>query len=176
VTTRPATIVVPLATGAATALALGVYSATHEPTGRNFILFGFESVEGWKSALASVTVFLFIVQLTLGLRITGRYGPRRPPPSWMPDVHRLIGTTAFALSLPVAFHCLWALGYQGDNVRILLHSVLGCVAYGLYAAKVVTVRRGDGPEWVVPLTGSVLGFSMLAIWWSTALVHYAGAT
>lgn len=175
-TARPAVLAVPLAAGAATALALGVYASAHEPTGRDFVLAGFDSSSSWKSALASVTVVLFIVQITLGLRITRRIGPRRPPPPWSLDLHRLVGTVAFGFSIPVVFHCIWTLGYRADESRLAVHSLFGCVAYGLYVAKVLAVRTDDRPEWALPLIGSLLGFAMLAVWWSSALVFYAGAT
>ena len=172
-TRRPAALAVPLALGAMTALALGLYSSVHTPTGRDFVLTGFENTASWKSALASVVAFLFLIQISLGLRIVGRFGPRRPPPSWAPDAHRLIGTVAFGLSIPVVFHCIWAMGYQSDDGRVLAHSILGCVTYGLYVAKITTARRDDRPEWALPVVGAVLGFALLATWWGSALAHYA---
>jgi Family of unknown function (DUF6529) len=176
VTRRPAVLAVPLGLGALTALALGLYSAIHEPTGRDFVLTGFDSTASWKSALASVTVFLMLVQLALGLRITGRFGPRRPPPPWAADAHRLIGTVAFGISIPVVFHCIWALGYQGGNSRVVLHSVFGFIAYGSYVAKILTARAEAPPERSLAVLGSLLGFAMLAAWWSSALVFYAGTS
>ena len=172
---RPAALAVPLAAGAATALALGVYAAAHEPTGRDFVLTGFTSASGWKSALASVTMFLFVMQVSLGLRITGRVGPHQAPPSWTTDLHRLLGTVAFGVSIPVVFHCIWTLGYQSGDSRLVVHSLFGCIAYGFYVAKVLAVRRGDLAPWAVPVTGSLLGITMLVAWWTSALVHYAGA-
>ena len=174
-THRPAALAVPLAAGAATALALGVYASVHEPTGRDFVLTGFDSASAWKSAFASVTVVLFVIQITLGLRITGRAGPRRPPPPWAADLHRLVGTVAFGFSIPVVFHCIWTLGYRASDTRLAVHSLLGCVAYGLYVAKVLAARTDDRPAWALPVTGSLLGITMLVVWWSSALVYYAGS-
>ncbi len=171
---RPAVLAVPLGLGAVTALALGLYSSIHEPTGRDFVLTGFDSTASWKSALASATVFLVLVQMTLGLRLTGRLGPRRPPPPWAADVHRLVGTVAFGISIPVVFHCIWALGYQSDNSRVVVHSLFGFVAYGLYVAKILTARSDEPPERSLAVLGSLLGFALLAAWWSSALVFYAG--
>ncbi|MEQ8839489.1 MAG: DUF6529 family protein [Acidimicrobiales bacterium] len=171
---RPAALAVPFAAGAATALALGIYASVHEPTGRDFVLTGFSSASSWKSMFASVTVVLFFVQISLGLRIAGRLGPRLPPPPWARDVHRLVGTIAFGMSIPVVFHCLWTLGYRADDTRLALHSLLGCVAYGLYVAQVLTVRSGDRPEWAVPVTGAMLGIAMIVAWWTSALYFYAG--
>ena len=172
---RPGALALPFAAGAATAFALGVYAAAHEPTGRDFVITGFASVAGWKSAFASVTVVLFVVQLSLGLRLTGRLGPRVPPPSWAHDLHRLVGTIAFGISIPVVFHCIWALGYQSTDSRLAVHSLLGCVAYGAYVVDIMTARTADRPQWALPATGSLLGIAMLAVWWSSALVHYLGS-
>lgn len=176
-----APLAVPLGAGAIVALGLGVYAAVHEPTGRDFVLTGFESSGAWKSSLASVTVVLFIVQVTMGLRMTGRYGPSLPAPAWMRDLHRIVGSAAFGVSLPVAFHCLWVLGYRGDDPAVVAHSLLGFTAYGLYTAKVLAVRRGTdglgtadggGTQWVVPVLGVALGTTMIALWWSSALVYW----
>lgn len=172
---RPAALALPFAAGAATALALGIYAAAHEPTGRDFVVTGFTSVAGWKSAFASVTMVLVIVQISLGLRLTGRVGPRVPPPPWAHDLHRLVGTVAFGISIPVVFHCIWAVGYQTSGSRLAVHSLLGCVAYGTYVAKIMTARTADRPPWALPAAGSLLGIMMLTVWWSSALVHYLGS-
>lgn len=170
-----ATRATPLALGAITALVLGGYATIHEPTGRELVLIGFDSAASWKSALASVTAFLFLVQLSLGLRITGRLGPRTPPPSWAAPLHRLIGTLAFGFSIPVVFHCIWAVGYPTHDARLVAHALAGCVAYGLYVTKVLTARRGDGPEWALPVVGAFLGLAMLTAWWASAWAHYTTA-
>ena len=65
-TTRATGLTAPLASGAVLAIALGLYGSLHEPTGRDFVLYGFESAAGWKSALSSIVVLMFIVQLTMG--------------------------------------------------------------------------------------------------------------
>lgn len=173
-TTRRATLAVPLAAGAAVALFLGVYAAVHEPTGRDFVLTGFSDAAAWKSALASLTAFLFVVQTTLGLRIAGRLGPRQAPPPWAAELHRLVGTVAFGCSLPVVFHCIWTLGYRGDDTRVALHGVLGCVAYGLYVVQVLSPAPADRPHRPSAVIGSLLGLCVLGVWWTSAYVHYTG--
>ena len=106
--------------------------------------------------------------------MTGRYGPGTAPPSWMPELHRLVGTVAFGASLPVVFHCLWVVGYQSASTRVLLHSTLGCVTYGLYVAKVVVVRSDKERPEILAVTGLLLGVAILGVWWTTALFHYSG--
>jgi hypothetical protein len=41
-------------------------------------------------------------------------------------VHRWSGRLAFLVSIPVAMHCLYALGFQAFDLRVLVHSLLGC--------------------------------------------------
>ncbi|MFT7609010.1 MAG: hypothetical protein ACI9MX_002080 [Candidatus Aldehydirespiratoraceae bacterium] len=173
---RPAALAVPFAAGGATAVALGIYSSVHEATGRSLLFSGFESTASWKSALASVVVILFMMQVSLGLRMVGRVGGVRPVAPWARDLHRLVGTLAFGLSIPVVFHCLWALGFQTTDSRVSTHSILGCVAYGLYVTKILSARRPDRPEWALPVTGAFLGITMIVVWWSAALTFYVGGS
>jgi hypothetical protein len=174
VSPRPTALAVPFAAGGATAVALGIYSSVHEATARSLVFSGFESTASWKSALASVVVVLFMMQVSLGLRMVGRIGGTRPVAPWARDLHRLIGTLAFGLSIPVVFHCLWALGFQTSNSRISTHSILGCVAYGLYVTKILSARQADRPEWALPVTGALLGITMIVVWWTAALTFYVG--
>ena len=46
----------------------------------------------------------------------------------------------FALSLPIAYHCITAYGVQTYSARVALHSLAGCFFYGAFAAKVLLVR------------------------------------
>lgn len=160
---------VPFAVGAATALALGVYAGAHEPSYRSFVVPGFDGLTSWKAAFTTTAFVLFVLQVGLGRWITG------PAPAWGADVHRLVGTLAFAVTIPVAFHCLWALGYQDHDWRVTTHSLAGLVAYGFYVAKVISARsRLDRPVWALPVTGSLLGVAMLVVWWTSALHWYGG--
>jgi hypothetical protein len=86
-------------------------------------------------------------------------------------LHRLSGTLAFAFSLPVAFHCLWALGFETDisELRRFAHSTLGCLFYGAFAAKVTLVRSKASPSWSLPVVGGVVFTTLVAIWLSTSL-------
>ena len=62
-----------LAVGAAVSLALGAYSVVHEPTGRDFVLYGFESAV-WKYALTLVVAVLLVVQAALAFKLAGLFG------------------------------------------------------------------------------------------------------
>lgn len=159
----------PLLIGGAVAVAIGVYGKVHDPTGRSIVTFGFSETPRMKNWLATATVVLMVGQVVTALRIYGRLVPHRPTPSWLGDVHRLLGTLAFAASLPVVFHCLWSLGYSTVTTRVAIHSLLGCAAYGAFAAKVVAVRRSDQPGWMLPAIGATLAMLLVGVWWSSAL-------
>jgi hypothetical protein len=67
------------------------------------------------------------------------------------------------VSLPVAYHCLWSLGFQSADARVLTHSLLGCTVYGAFVAKVVTVRSRDTASWQYPLVGGILFTAMVGV-------------
>ena len=143
-----------LAAGAAVALALGVYSVLHQPTGRDFVLYGFESAASWKNALTLVVAVLLIAQAALGFKLAGIFGLRATTRPWLLEFRRLLATLAVGFSLPVAFHCVWVLGFGSDSPSITLHSILGCIAYGCVVAamwpdngKRAQVDTGGG-NWV----------------------------
>jgi hypothetical protein len=159
-TGRPAALVVPLGLGALTSLALGLYAGLHEPTGRGYVFVDADGVDDVKWALTAVVVSLVVVQVVLGALLARPGGGDGRTTA---EVHRLVGTLAFACSIPVAFHCLWSLGYRGDDLRVAAHSVLGCVAYGCFVAKVIAVRRREAPMVVLAALGSVLGVVLVAI-------------
>ena len=143
-----------LVAGAAVAVALGVYSVLHQPTGRDFVLYGFESAASWKNALTLVVAVLLTAQAALGFKSAGLFGLRATTRRWLLEFRRLLATLAVGFSLPVAFHCVWVLGFGSDSPFITLHSILGCIAYGCVVAamwpdnrKRAQVDTGGG-NWV----------------------------
>ena len=68
-------------------------------------------------------------------------------------MHRISGRLAFIASLPVAYHCLWSLGFQDTDTRVLVHSLAGCAVYGAFAAKVLIVRSKRLPGVALPIAG-----------------------
>ena len=168
-------IAAPLLAGAAVAVALGVYANVHEPTGRSYVIAGFSSTVTMKNWLATAALALVATQLAGGSWMA-RSTPTRPAPGWLPDAHRLVGTLAFALTLPVAFHCLWSLGYQTGSARVAAHSLLGCAAYGAFAAKFAVVRRPDQPRWALPAAGGLLAVVLVATWWTSALWFFTNVS
>ncbi len=118
--------------------------------------------------LATFAISLTVFQLGSGLRIYGVLG-NGPAPGWLSPVHRLSGTGAFLISIPVAYHCLWALGFQGSSgARILIHSLFGCLFYGALVTKVLFVRGKWAPNWAIPMTGGLLFTALVAVWFTSS--------
>jgi hypothetical protein len=157
--------------GTAVSVALGVYANDHAPTHETPYRLFFSSTINLKVWLGTVVVVLAIVQVLLGLRLYGRIHVPRRAPSWLGDAHRLVGTLAFLVSLPVAYQCLWGLGFQSASTRVLVHSIAGCFFYGVFVVKVLSVRMQGLPSWVVPLAGG-LAFAALVTIFATSSIWF----
>ena len=132
----------------------------------------FSTPIAFKAWFASAAALFAIVQVLTGARIFGKLTGIVPvPPPRVNRIHRWSGRIAVLLTLPVAFHCVFILGFQTDNARVLAHSILGSFIYGVFAVKVFFVRDRDHPRWVVPLVGGTL-FTVLALLWSTSSLWY----
>jgi hypothetical protein len=166
----PAKLLVPFLVGAAVAVAVGVYANEHDPTGQSILSNGlfFSSTLNMKAWLATIVLALVLFQLLSALRIYGKLGSSDPP-AWLGRVHRFSGTVAFLVSVPVAYHCLWALGYQHTTTRVLIHSLAGCFFYGAFAAKVVVVESRDLPGYALPVAGGLVLAGLVTIWLTSAL-------
>jgi mono/diheme cytochrome c family protein len=99
-----------------------------------------------------------------------------PKPRWVNPVHRWSGRLAFAFTLPVAYHCIFKLGFQDPDARVLAHSLLGCLVYGAFAAKVTILRLHRFPRLVLPLAGGVLFAVLIGVWYTSALWLYRHTT
>lgn len=156
--------------GCAVALVLGLYAGLHHPAKYALDVGGFSSPLYAKAWLTTAAAVLAVVQLITGRRITRVAGPGQPVPAWVAAVHRWSGRLAVLLTVPVVVHCVYALGFQAYSVRVLAHSVLGCVFYGAFVAKMLSLaRRETMPRWALPLLGSVVVISLLALWATSAL-------
>jgi hypothetical protein len=165
--TTAVSLLVPLAVGSVVAVALGVYGNMHQPSGVAINLAGFSSMQSVKAWLATVVIVLVLVQLVSALAMYGKFG--RYPPAWVDGVHRWSGRLAFLVSIPVAMHCLYALGFQSFDTRILLHSLLGCFFYGIFVCKMLLLRREGAPGWALPVVGGVLFTGLVGLWLSSSL-------
>ena len=166
-----ARLVAILVAGAAVSIVLGIYAQEHDPTAEAPYSLVFTSTLQLKVWFATAAVALAVVQVFLGMRIYGKVHIPRTAPTWLGDAHRLVGTVAFALTLPVAYQCLWALGFQSTDTRVLLHSLLGCIFYGAFTIKVLAVRVHGLPGWTLPMVGGLV-FAVLVGIWLTSSVWY----
>ena len=87
---------------------------------------------------------LALVQLLTALRLYGKLRIPRKVPAWLGDVHRLSGTLALLFSLPVAYHCLWALGFERDSRPDVGASCTPSPDASSMARLVAKVRRRSG--------------------------------
>ena len=166
-----------LLVGGAVAVALGVYGNVHDPTGRSLVTLMFTETINLKVWFGTIAVALAGLQGYTALRIYGKLGGNAP--TWMGPAHRVSGTAAFLISIPVAYHCLWALGFETATTRVLFHSLFGCAFYGAFAAKMLVVRSRSLPGWLLPGIGGLTFTILVGIWltssfWFFTSVEFPG--
>lgn len=158
-----------LLSGAAVTTALGVYAGVHPAAGQPWFTLGFSGMLQMKTWLATAAAFLLFLQLVSALWMWGRLPGAGRSPSWVRPLHRFSGAAAFALSLPVALHCLWALGFGSTSPRVVLHSTVACLFYGAYAAKMLALRLPGLPGWAIPVLGGSVLATLVLVWVTSAL-------
>jgi heme/copper-type cytochrome/quinol oxidase subunit 4 len=161
--------------GCAVSLSLGVYAKVHTPTGRTLTTLGFPDLIQMKVWLATAALALAVVQVLTALRMYGHLG-NGPSPRWVSLTHRASGVTAVVLTLPVAFHCAWSLGFATYSPRVLAHSLLGCVFYGVFVTKMLTLRSRHVPSKALPWLGGTLATILLALWLTSSLWFFTLTT
>ena len=166
--TKIGPVVVAFVVGSAVSVGLGAYGRLHTPTGYAVNIAGFSNGPAAKAALASVVMALAIVQTVTAMGIYGRIPLRG---NWVSPVHRWSGRLAVLISVPVAVHCLYALGFQGYDGRVITHSIFGCFFYGAFVFKMLILTRDDSPKWALPLAGGLV-LSGLAALWITAVLYF----
>jgi hypothetical protein len=158
------------ATGAAVAVALGAYGREHDPAGQALFTLGFSSTLSMKAWLATIVIAFAVAQILLALWMYGKL-PGAGAPPWVGPVHRIVGWAAFTVSLPVAYHCLWSLGFESEtgSTRRFLHSLFGCAFYGAFTMKVLCVRARRVPQWALPLVGGTVFALLVGLWLTSSL-------
>jgi hypothetical protein len=165
-------LLVPFAVGGAVAVALGVYGRLHEPTGIAVNVVGFSGPLAVKTWLATGGVLLALVQLVSALAMYGKLPGVSHAPGWVSALHRWSGRIAFLLVVPVALHCLYALGFQHYSARVLIHSVLGCFFFGAFVAKMLMLSRRGTPGWVLPVLGGLVFSGLVGLWLTSSLWYF----
>jgi hypothetical protein len=160
-------LIAALLVGAAISLALGVYGHAHDPSQKLVFTLFFSSTIAMKVWFATIALGFAVVQVTTALWLYGKLP--FDSPAWLGSVHRISGRLAFLFTIPVAYHCLWSLGFQDTTSRVLAHSVFGCLVYGAFATKVLIVRARGLPGWALPLAGGVMFSTLVVVWLTSAL-------
>lgn len=73
------------------------------------------------------------------------------------------------MAVPVAVHCLYALGCQTYETRVFWHSLLGCFFFGAFSAKMLLLRSERLPNWLLPIVGGLVFATLTVIWLTSAL-------
>jgi Family of unknown function (DUF6529) len=160
-------LVAPLLAFALVALTVGVFARAREPSGGTYFDLFFSDTIHMKAWLASGAAALALFQIFSAAWIFGKLPWRRP--RWIGRAHRWSGRLAFVLTLPVAYHCIFLLGFADGTARTLSHSLLGAADYGAFASKILIVRLRRFPVWVLPTAGGLLFGTLLAVWYTSAL-------
>ncbi len=158
-----------LLVAAVVALSLGLYAHFHTPSGRQPFTLGFSGILQMKVWLTTAVLAFVLVQLVTALWMWGRLPGVSRTPTWVAHLHRWSGTVAFVVSLPVAFSCIWSLGFQTGSLRVVVHGVAGCAFYGAYAAKMVGLRLRGLPGWALPVLGGTVVALVIVLWLTAAL-------
>jgi hypothetical protein len=133
----------------------------------------FSSGIAGKAWFATAAVVLGLVQVSTGARIFGKL--EHLVPIGRPQVnrvHRWSGRLAILCTLPVAFHCIFILGFKTTDTRVLVHSILGSFVYGVIAVKLFFVHDHDHPRWTLPLVGGTLFTTLVALWGTSAFWYF----
>jgi uncharacterized protein DUF6529 len=123
-----------------------------------------------KAWLATAVSMLAVFQLLTAARTFDVF---HFPPSrrFWARVHRLSGYLAILLTLPIAYHCIFLLGFETTSLRVALHSVLGSALYGAFLAKVIIVRARGCPGWALAVAGGLV-FAILSGLWLTSALYF----
>ena len=160
---------VPVVAGIGVAVTLGVYGRVHQTPGVAVELAGFLRPQTAKVWLATAVAGLAVLQVLSALAMYGRL-PRVPPGRWRATLHRWSGRSAFVLSLPVAVHCLYVLGFRSAEPRVLVHSLCGCLFYGAFVTKMLIISGPEGGRsWALPAAGGVVFTAITGLWLTSAL-------
>lgn len=170
---RRAALLLPVAAGIAVSVGLGVYARLHEGTGVALNIAGFSSGIAAKTWLTAAAFAFGLVQLGTAVVLSGRIGRGAGRGTHL--LHRWSGRIAVLLTIPVAVHCLYALGFSDASPRVLAHSLLGCFFYGAFTTKMLLVSRREAPAWALPVFGGAV-FTLLTGVFLTSSVWFFRTT
>lgn len=166
-------VLVPVTIGALVSLTAGLL-ARHQPRSKGYFRLFFSDPVHLKAGFATAAVALAVLQLFTAAWIFRKLP--WPKPAWVNPFHRWAGRLAFLFTLPVAYHCIFKLGFQKPDNRVLAHSLFGCAIYGAFAAKVTILRLHRFPRHVLPLAGAILFATLIGVWYTSAVWLYRHTT
>ena len=166
-------VALPVFLGALVSLAAGLL-ADHSTRSKGYFRLFFSDPIHLKAGFATAAAVLACFQLLTAAWIFRKLPWRKP--AWVNPAHRWSGRLAFALTIPVAYHCIFKLGFQDPDTRVLAHSLLGCAVYGAFAAKVTIVRLHRFPRPVLPIAGALLFATLIGVWYTSAVWLYTSST
>src|SRR5215467_4659426 len=171
---NPVWLAVPLVAFALVALTLGLVArqTVREPYTAPFFHPFFTDTLHMKAWLVTLATMLACGQLVTAARIYELL-PLPPRGRFYSVLHRWSGRAAIVLTLPVAYHCVFMLGFETHSLRVLIHSLLGSAFYGAVVAKVLIVRSTRFASWVVPAAGGLLFSILLGVWMTSAVWFFA---
>jgi uncharacterized protein DUF6529 len=166
-------LIAPAAIFAAAALTVGLLARGHQEHQGGVTLF-FSSQFHLMTWLSMVALGLACCQL-----FTAAWIYRKlpwPQPRRIHELHRWTGRLAILFVLPVLYWCIFQLGFQTFNSRVLAHSVLGTLFVGAVAGKITIVRLRRFPAWAYLLAGLLVFVTLVGAWGTSALwfVRQAG--
>jgi hypothetical protein len=153
--------------GSCVAVGLGVFGKVHDPQFFSINVAGFSSGIAVKTWMATLAIVLALFQFGSAFAMYGLLGG--PAPAWMSTAHVWSGRLAVLASVPVAVHCLYALGFEATDTRVLFHSLFGCFFYGAFVTKMLLLTRKGLPAWVIPIAGGLVFFGLVFAWLTSAL-------
>jgi hypothetical protein len=158
------TVLAVLVAGLLVALGLGVYGRVHSPASYPVDVTPFTGVNYVKAWLTSLTAVCALAQLASGPALVRRVDSDSVI---LETIHRWSGRLAILASVPVAVDCLYAMGFQVTDTRVLVHSCFGCLFYGAFTVKMLAIGRSGLPRWMFPLLGGLM-FTCVALLWLTS--------
>lgn len=166
-------LVLPLLVGSLVAVSLGVYARMHEPSGIAVSVAGFSGPLQAKVWLATGAAAFGLLQVLSSLMMYGRFPSLGMPPGLTGGLHRWSGRIAFLLAVPVAIHCLYAVGFGVGSPRVLAHSLLGCLFFGVFVVKMLGLRKEGLPGWALPTLGGLAFTGLIGLWLTSSLWFFS---
>jgi plastocyanin len=164
-------LLIPLALGTVVALGLYVWAKNLTPD-YSTSLFGQTAADTLplKSWLGTALLALAVLQVGTALWLYGKLW--RSQPKRLGTVHRLTGVAAILVSLPIAYHCMYAYGFRSFDARTAVHSIAGCFFYGAIVTKIAIVRSKRLPGFALPLAGGTVVALVFVLWYSASLWYF----